>query len=72
MPTKVQQILDPWSTWNQAHNTEPVFVVKAEDWRYVMLMAVNSKDKAGRMSPQQLIDYALEMKKWHDENNVPL
>lgn len=71
MSTKVQQILDPWSTWNQAHNNEPVFVVKAEDWRFILLFAALTTDKGGRTSPQQLIDQALAMKKWHDENDIP-
>jgi len=71
MTTKVQQVLDPWSVWNQAPNDEPLFILKAEEWRYVMLLALNSKDKGGRMSMQELYDKAVAMKKYHDENDIP-
>jgi hypothetical protein len=71
MSTKVQQVLNPFSPWNAAPNAEPVFVIRAEDWRYIMLLALNSKDKGGHMCMQSLFDQALEMKKYHDDNDIP-
>lgn len=71
MSTKVQQILDPYSLWNTLPNDEPVFVLRAEDWRYVMLLALNSKDKGSHMSMQSLYAQAVEMKQYHDDNDIP-
>jgi hypothetical protein len=71
MTTKAQQILDLHSAWNQAPNDEPVFVIRCDDWRYVMFLALNSKDKGGNRCMQALFKQALEMKKYHDENDIP-
>lgn len=71
MSTKAQQVLDPYSRWNASANDEPVFVLRAEDWRYVMLLALNAKDKGGHMSMPSLYAQAVEMKAYSDENTIP-
>lgn len=68
MPTKVQQILNPKSDWNQAPNEEPVFVVRANNWRAAMFLALIVDGKDAR---KFAFDAALELKKYHDENDIP-
>lgn len=37
--TKNQQILDPKSDWNLAKPDEPVFVIRANNWRAALMIA---------------------------------
>jgi hypothetical protein len=71
MPTKQEQILDRWSTWNVTPNEGPVFVLRADDWRFVMLIAGFTDRQGGRTSATQLIECALKMKEWSDANDIP-
>lgn len=71
MATKQEQILDPWSAWNAAPNAEPVFVVRADDWRLVMFLAAFTLHQGGRTAPSQLLESAVEMKEWSDANDIP-
>ena len=66
--TKDQQILDPKSDWNQAPGDEPVFVVRANNWRAAMYLALIVEGKAAR---KMAFDAALELKRYHEENNIP-
>jgi len=71
MSTKVEQVLNPYSAWNAAPNAEPVFVLRADDWRFMLLFAALSADKGGRLTPTELMKHAVEMKKYSDENDIP-
>ena len=65
MSTKAQQILDPHSAWNQAPNDEPVFVLRASQWREVFFMAVRGP------FDRTLHDAAMKMKEFSDDNDIP-
>lgn len=67
--TKGEQILDQHSRWNQAPNNEPIFVLRAEDWRRVMALAI-VRDGTDPMQ-KLLFDWATAMKEYHDENDIP-
>jgi hypothetical protein len=71
MPTKQEWILNPHSPWNAAPNNEPVMVIRADQWRYVMLLALNTKDKGGWTSMPELYKQAVEMKKYFEDNDIP-
>lgn len=68
MSTKVQQILDPHSDWNQAPNDEPVFVLRANNWRAAMYLALIVEGEKAR---QIAFDAALELKNYHEDNDIP-
>lgn len=67
--TKTQLILDPYSVWNQSANDEPLVILRSEDWRRVMALAIvkDSKDPAFKV----LFEAALKLKKYHEENDIP-
>ena len=61
--TKNEAILDPRSDWNQAEDNEPIFVVRANNWRAVIFLAALVKnDEATAMC----LNHAERMKRWHD------
>lgn len=61
--TKNEYILDPRSDWNAAEDNEPVFVVRASNWRAVIFLAalVTNKDATG-----WALNVAERMKAWDD------
>lgn len=61
--TKNEQILDPQSDWNRAENNEPVFVVRANNWRAVIFLAALVKNDA---STAMCLNHAERMKAWND------
>lgn len=68
--TKSQMILDPYSVWNQAGNNEPLVILRSNDWREVMAIALikeDIKDPAFKI----LFEAALKLKEYHDENDIP-
>lgn len=67
--TKQQQILDPHSDWNQAANDEPVFVIRAVNWKAAILVASLVKDDNG--SSIALFESALAMREYHIDNDIP-
>lgn len=69
MPTKMKQILDPYSQWNMVPDNEPVVVLRAEDWRRVMELSIvrDLSDPMGKL----LFDWACEMREYHIENDIP-
>jgi hypothetical protein len=62
---KAQEIIDPNSAWNRTPNEEPVFVLRASDWREVFFMAVRGPFN------RALHDYAMKMKAFSDDNDIP-
>jgi hypothetical protein len=69
MSTKAQQILNPQSDWNQADNNEPIFVLRAINWKAALIIAVLNKDP--NRTAEQLIAAALEMKEFLNETDIP-
>lgn len=69
MSTKNAQILNPHSDWNQASNDEPVFVLRAVNWKAALVIAVLNKDP--NRTADELIAAALEMKTYSDDNDIP-
>lgn len=69
MPTKMEQILDPYSRWNQTPNDEPVVVLRAEEWRRVIALAI-VKERTDPMG-NLLLQWGLQMKQYYDENDIP-
>lgn len=66
--TKNEQILDPQSDWNQAKDDEPVFVIRAYNWRAVIFMAAIVKDdKATCMC----LNHAEAMKRYYQDDDIP-
>lgn len=67
--TKNDQILNPKSDWNQAHTDEPVFVIRANNWKAAMALAVilvrNNAEETG------LIDAVLAMREYHKNSDIP-
>lgn len=65
--TKNEYILDPKSDWNNAENDEPVFVVRASNWRAVIFLAalVTNKDATG-----WCLNVAERMRAW-DMDELP-
>lgn len=68
MYTKNEQILDPQSDWNQAANDEPVFIVRANNWRAVLFLAAIVK-AAG--ATEMCLNHMEEMKAFHEGNDIP-
>jgi len=68
MSTKAQQILDPQSDWNQTPNEEPVFVLRALNWKAALIVAAMAKDSR---TSQEMMDVALAMRKYHTETDIP-
>jgi hypothetical protein len=62
--TKNEQILDPRSDWNQAADDEPVFIIRANNWKAALLVAMlipgDAAEKVG------LTDSALDMREYHE------
>lgn len=71
MSTKGEHLLMQYGPWNAAPLDEPVLIVRAEDWRLVLAMAAVATDKGGRMTAQELLAQAVEMKAYSDENTIP-
>lgn len=67
--TKAQQILNPQSDWNQAHNDEPVFVIRATNWKAAMVVvALATKDNA---TSDALLETAIAMRSYSRDNDIP-
>ena len=69
MSTKAQQITQINSDWNQADINEPVFVLRARNWKVALIVVALVKDD--KHTIDDLIKSALEMKAWSDENEIP-
>ena len=64
--TKAQQVLNRDSDWNQAANDEPVYVIRASNWKATMMIAVLARnDEAGKI----VLESAMAMRKYHLEND---
>jgi hypothetical protein len=68
--TKNEQILDPNSDWNRADNDEPIFVVRANNWRAVVFLAALIK---GDDATWLCLNNAEAMKRWHldGDDDIP-
>lgn len=66
--TKNEAILDPQSDWNQAHDDEPLFVVRANNWRAVIFLAALAKNSA---ASAMALNHAERMKAYSDEDDIP-
>ena len=68
--TKNEQILDPNSDWNKAEGDEPIFVVRANNWRAVIFLAALIKVDQGTWL---CLNNAEAMKRWHcdDDDDIP-
>lgn len=67
--TKQEQILDPHSDWNQATNDEPVFVIRANNWKAAMIVACMIKeDNATSIA---MFETAAAMRAYHLDNDIP-
>lgn len=63
--TKVEQILDPRSDWNLAEDDEPIFVIRANNWKGAMMLALLSRnDPASDM----MYEIAAKMREWFKRN----
>lgn len=67
--TKAEMILDPHSVWNQVANNEPLVILRSEDWRRVMALAIvkESCDPAHKI----LFEAALALKQYFEDNDIP-
>lgn len=64
--TKAQQILNPHSDWNQAQNDEPVYVIRASNWKAAMIIAILAKnEQAGDI----VVQVAMAMRSYHKAND---
>jgi hypothetical protein len=66
--TKNELVLDPFSPWNQAHNDEPLLIIRAEDWKIAVFLAAlqTNNDKT-----VHYLNSAEALKRWHDDNDIP-
>lgn len=64
--TKNEYILDPKSDWNLAADDEPVFVVRANNWRAIIFLAalVTNNDSTG-----WCLNVAERMRAWYCEED---
>jgi hypothetical protein len=69
MSTKAKQITQLNSDWNQADINEPVFVLRARNWKVALIIVALVKDN--NRTTEDLLQSALEMKHWADENEIP-
>lgn len=69
MSTKIEQVLNVQSAWNQAPNDEPVFVVRAEDWSIIMRAALSGDPSTPWR--KMLFDHAIEMRAYDKDNDIP-
>ena len=69
MPTKQEMILDPQSDWNQAKNDEPLFVLRAVNWK-AALMIISMLERENSTS-EDLLETALDMRSHVRDNDIP-
>lgn len=69
MSTKGAQIINPQSDWNQAPNEEPVFVLRAVNWKAALILIALTK--SNNRTSDELLATAMAMKKYHDDNDIP-
>lgn len=60
--TKNEAILDPKSDWNLADDNEPVFVVRANNWRAVIFLAALVTSAEGTA---MCMNHAERMRSYH-------
>ncbi len=70
MSTKAQQILDRFSDWNQTPNDEPVFVLRAINWKAALIVVALCNDNPN-CTKEELLQVALDMKRYSNENDIP-
>jgi hypothetical protein len=70
MTIKAQEILNPHSDWNQAANDEPVFVLRAINWKAALIVVALCNDNPS-WTKEQLLQVALDMKRYSNENDIP-
>ena len=68
--TKNEAILDPQSDWNLAADDEPVFVVRANNWRAVIFLAALAKNDA---ATAMCLNAAERMRAWScdEDDKIP-
>lgn len=68
--TKNEAILDPRSDWNLAADDEPVFVVRANNWRAVIFLAALVKNDA---ATAMALNHAERMRAWccDEDDKIP-
>jgi len=69
MSTKAQQVLNPHSDWNQAGNDEPVFVLRARNWKAALVLVAITKTEGH--TTDELLKAALAMREWSRDNEIP-
>lgn len=71
MSTKVEQVLGKTSDWNQAKNDEPVFVIRALNWKAALLVASLANLNNSNRTVDDLVAVALAMREYHEDNDIP-
>lgn len=68
--TKNEYILDPRSDWNTCGGDEPVFVVRANNWRAIIFLAAMVKSEE---ATAMCLNAAEAMRAWHldDDDDIP-
>lgn len=64
--TKAQQILNPHSDWNQAQNDEPVFVIRASNWKAALQIAILVQNP---QASKIVLESAMAMRAYHLAND---
>jgi hypothetical protein len=68
--TKKEQVLEFHSDWNQAKDNEPIFVVRANNWRALIFLAALVKNDA---ATEMCLNVAERMKAWDadEDDKIP-
>lgn len=67
--TKAQQILNRHSDWNQTPNDEPVFVIRAVNWKAVLALA--GMVKGDNACLDAMIETAIAIRDYTRDNDIP-
>lgn len=69
--SKKEQMLDPKSDWNQAPMGEPVFVLRALNWKAALVVIGLIAKDDGNRTVEDLPETALAMRDYNIENDIP-
>jgi hypothetical protein len=67
--TKAQQILDPHSDWNQTPNDEPIYILRAVNWKPVLVLA--ALVKGDNRAVDAMLETAMKMRDYDRDNDIP-
>lgn len=59
---KGQEILQPRSDWNNAANDEPIFIIRANNWKAAMMVAMVCKNNTAEETG--FLDAVMEMREY--------